>query len=474
MRHEGQGELDLGFDFEEPVFAVRSSSAGRLWWVLDRAWAGLGFDQVVGDSVFRSLVLARVVEPVSKLDSIRVLRDLGVGAPSYSTVRRRLRRCVEEGWRDRLEAACLDHARGADLRLCLYDVTTLHFETHQGDGFREPGFSKDRRLEPQITVGLLATAGGFPLVVNAFEGNKAETKTMLPVLRSFAAASGACGITVVADAGMMSQANLNALSDAGFGWVVGHPIPAEPFVVAQWRAAHPGRAIPDGKVFCQPVETGTKTKPRWAVIYYQYRTKRARRDIKGLDKTLAKARRAVAGLEPVKKNRFVQVTGGQITINEPLAADAYARAGLRAYITDQPYRGAKAPKHARLGGDEPTRAKELRRLRRAANTTITAYHQLWHVEAAFRMSKHDLQARPIFARLQDSIDAHLTIVFAALAIGHWIETTTGTSLRRVLHELRPIRRSHIEIAGHTITAEDPLSDQAKTIINTIHQATRPH
>lgn len=62
----------------------------------------------------------------------------------------------------------------------LYDVTTLYFETHDGDGFREPAFSKERRLEPQITVGLLTDAAGFPLMIEAFEGNKAETHTMLP------------------------------------------------------------------------------------------------------------------------------------------------------------------------------------------------------------------------------------------------------------------------------------------------------
>ena len=62
--------------------------------------------------------------------------------------------------------------------LLLYDVSTLYFETDTGDGFREPGFSKERRLDPQITIGLLTDSSGFPLMVEAFEGNKAETATM--------------------------------------------------------------------------------------------------------------------------------------------------------------------------------------------------------------------------------------------------------------------------------------------------------
>ena len=56
------------------------------------------------------------------------------------------------------------------------------------NGFREPGFSKERRLEPQITLGLLTDASGFPLTVESFEGHKAETATMLPVLNAFKAA----------------------------------------------------------------------------------------------------------------------------------------------------------------------------------------------------------------------------------------------------------------------------------------------
>jgi hypothetical protein len=53
----------------------------------------------------------------------------------------------------------------------------LYFETDAGDGFREPGFSKERRLEPQITIGLLTDSTGFPLEIGCFEGNKAECDT---------------------------------------------------------------------------------------------------------------------------------------------------------------------------------------------------------------------------------------------------------------------------------------------------------
>jgi hypothetical protein len=79
-----------------------------------------------------------------------------------------------------ISAACAAHATLGPASLVLYDVSTLYFETDQGDGFRQPGFSKERRLEPQITVGLLTDSYGFPLAVEAFEGNKAETPPWSP------------------------------------------------------------------------------------------------------------------------------------------------------------------------------------------------------------------------------------------------------------------------------------------------------
>ena len=81
--------------------------------------------------------------------------------------------------------------------------------------------SKERRLEPQITLGLLTDATGFPVTVEAFEGNKAETATMLPVINAFKAAHDLTEVTVVADAGMISEANQVALEAAGLSYFLG-------------------------------------------------------------------------------------------------------------------------------------------------------------------------------------------------------------------------------------------------------------
>ena len=183
--HANQDTFDLDDgqlgDDEAPIV---SSQARHLWEVLSTAYQVLGLDRVCGDDeVFALLTLARVIGPTSKLDPIRVLTEVGIGAPSYPTIKRRLPVYATPQWRDGLAAACAAHVVLGPATLVLYDVTTLYFETDEGDGFREPGFSQERRLEPQITVGLLTDARGFPLQVHAFDGNTAETKTILPVIR---------------------------------------------------------------------------------------------------------------------------------------------------------------------------------------------------------------------------------------------------------------------------------------------------
>jgi hypothetical protein len=275
-------------------------------------------------------------------------------------------------------------------------VSTLYFETDVGDGFREPGFSKERRLEPQITIGLLTDAAGFPLMVEAFEVNRAETTTMLPTIEAFMAAHRLPDVTVVADAPMISAANKKAIEQAGLSFILGMRIAEVPYVVQEWRRQHPGEQMPDGLILTQPWPAGPTDKRRDQVIYYQYRADRARRTLRGIDEQVAKAEKAVAGKVPVKRNRFIKLVGADKSVNRALEAKARALAGIKGYITNLP---------------NPT-----------ADFVIDAYHRLFQIEASFRMSKHDLAARPIYHHKRQSIDAHLTIVFAALAVGRLTKT----------------------------------------------------
>ena len=450
----GQAQLDLGMGVHsasEPL-PITSSRSAHLWEALCRAYEVLGFDTAAGaDEVFRDVVLARIIEPTSKADSLRVLEETGVPGPSYPTLNRRLPVYAKPVFRHALSQACAAHAKLGPASLVLYDVTTLYFETDAGDGFREPGFSKERRLEPQITVGLLTDADGFPLSVAAFEGNKAETATMLPVINAFKTAHQLTDVTVVADAGMISEANQVAMQAAGLSYVLGARIPFLPDVVREWRHKHAGEAIPDQLVLTQPWPATSSEKARGIpdrVTHYQFRHDRARRTLRGIDEQVAKAERAVDGHAPVKRNRFIQLSGATKSVNRDLEAKTRALAGWKAYTTN-------------LVGQP-------------AEFVIDAYHQLWRIEKAFRMSKHDLQARPIYHRTRDSIEAHLSIVFAAMAVSHWIEHQTGWSIKKFVRTARRYRTVTIQAGKQTLTAAEPPPDDLADALAKIHNSGGTH
>ncbi|SUA32761.1 transposase IS4 family protein [Mycolicibacterium smegmatis] len=99
-----------------------------------------------------------------------------------------------------------------------------------------------------------------------------------------------------------------------------------------------------------------------------------------------------------------------------------------------------------------------------ASFVIDAYHQLWHIEKAFRMSKHDLQARPIYHHLRESIEAHLSIVVAAMAVSHFIETQTGWSIKKFVRTARRYRTVKIKAGTQTLTAADPLPEDLRAVL----------
>ena len=423
---------------------VVDTAAQVLWQVLMGAYEQLGFD-VIDDEAFRALVLARIVEPVSKADSLRVLAELGVPGPSLRTVFRSLQRCVERDYRGMLAKAAL--ARSAATAagrasLVLYDCTTLYFETEEEDAFRKVGMSKERRVDPQIQVGLLVDPAGFPLEVHAFEGNTAETKTLVPVLESFQRRHGVLDMVVVADAGMLSADNLNALEDAGFGFIVGSRISKAPYDLAD-HFQRQGNYFTDGQILESTRVMGRGKNARTRRVVYQWSFKRQKRDDKSINKMIERAEKVVDGSRPMKKDRFVKVDGATKGVNWDLVERARQVAGLKGYVTNLPI--------DTMGGAG----------------VISAYHDLWQVEASFRMAKSDLRARPIFHRLRDSIEAHVTVVFAALAISRYLQEATGVSIKKLVRTLRTVRSATIEINGQRLTLDPELPEAAEDLLQSL-------
>ena len=127
--HANQPTLDLPAQsgVRPGVAVIEAKSSRLLVEVVRGSWERLGFD-VVDDEAFFQLVLARLVEPTSKLDSLRVIAELGLTPVHRNTFTNALRRCADEDYRDKVAQACFQHVwtdRGGDLSLLMYDVTTL-------------------------------------------------------------------------------------------------------------------------------------------------------------------------------------------------------------------------------------------------------------------------------------------------------------------------------------------------------------
>jgi hypothetical protein len=489
----GQGELDLGVEpaprkvplvapapeeaglFADPTRGGRrqqrrerprvsspqviGTSSRLLFDVLAAVYSTLGFD-AVGDETFRDLVIARIVEPTSILDTGRVLIDLGRKPASEKTMRRTLNRAHKRGYRDQIATACFHHATtSGDVSLCLYDVTTLYFEAENEDTLRKVGYSKERRVDPQVVVGLLVDRHGFPLEIGCFEGDQAETHTIVPIINQFAERHNLAHIVVVADAGMLSAKNLTALDEADLAFIVGSRATKAPIDLASHFRWH-GDAFTDGQIIdtitpkdtratendpakrAEPVWEPATHPGSWRAVW-AYSTKRAVRDNKTLTIQENRAREVIAGKKKAKTTRFVKTSNGNRSLDEASLARARRLVGLKGYVTNIP---------ANL---------------MPAAEVIASYHDLWHVEQSFRMSKTDLRARPMFHHTRDAIEAHLTIVFTALAVSREAQNRTGLAIRNLVRQIRPLRSATIAINGTQQALPPAIPDDKQKILDTI-------
>jgi hypothetical protein len=442
--HTGQQMLPIddgptgGRPIGEPL--VEGTASLIVWETLEAVYAWLGLDQI-GDNAFKALVLARIIEPTSKADTVRVLTELGVPGPTRVTFMRCLKRVIERDYRTMIAKACYARVvRDGGLALVLYDLTTLHFETDVEDRLRKVGMSKERRVDPQVTVGLLTTGAGFPLDVHLFEGNKAETKTLVPVLTGFAERHHIDDVVVVADAGMLSAANLVALEEAGFAFIVG----SKPSSAADDLADHfhrHGNAFTDRQTVEAKRAMGIGTQARERRVVYEYSFKRSQHDNRAINKMIERAEAVAAGTRPLKKDRFVKITDAVKGVDWDLVERARYLAGLKGHLTNIDTDTMDGPH------------------------VVAAYHELYQVERSFRMAKSDLAARPMFHRIRDSIEAHLTIVFAALAVSREAQARTGVSIKKIVQALRPLRTATISLGPQQITAPPRIPDHAQAILD---------
>jgi hypothetical protein len=224
LADQQQIDLDLGPDTGRSTDDHRQMSRWLIE-VIDTC-----FD-VTDNEAFFQLVAARIVEATSVNVASRVLGEIGIVPAHRNTFVRTLRRCTAHGYRDQVAQRGFEHSAAAgDLNLLRYDVTTLYFEAEKEDDLCKAGYSKERRVDPADRGRALGRPDRFPLEICCFEGNHAETRTIVPIARQFQERHGIEGVEMIiaADAGMLSATNLKDLDAAGLKFIVGSRVMKEP------------------------------------------------------------------------------------------------------------------------------------------------------------------------------------------------------------------------------------------------------
>ncbi len=157
-----------------------------------------------------------------------------------------------------------------------------------------------------------------------------------------------------------------------------------------------------------------------------------------------RAREVISGEKKAKTTRFVKTSGDKRVLDQTSLARARRLAGLKGYVTNIPATCMDAAE------------------------VIASYHDLWHVEQSFRMSKTDLRARPMFHHTRDAIEAHLTIVFTALAVSREAQNRTGLAIRNLVRQLRPLRSATIAINGTQQTFPPAITTHQRKILDALN------
>ena len=393
------------------------------------------------DTMLNDLVVIRIFEPASKLRSIELME-------TYFGIKHRRQRYYESArkWLDlkeRVEQLTIGFAKKQhdfDFSLLFYDVTTLYFETFTEDQLRRNGFSKDNKSQqPQIVVALIVTSEGFPIGYEVFSGNTFEGHTLIPVIRSFIKKHSVDHFTVVADAAMISTENVEALRAEKISYIVG----ARLGNVAADLLATIDANLPrtDGSIIRLKTDNG--------FLICSFSKKRYNKDKYEMQKQVDRAKSVLSQPSKVKKIKYLKSGESKMELNEKLIEKTKKLLGLKGYYTDI----------------EETVADNA--------TIISRYHDLYKIEQAFRVSKNDLQTRPIFHFKEEPIQLHMLICFMALAVSKHIEIKSSMSIRAFMTHCKKITDARLinKITNREIKMRTTVPDNIKEIIRKL---IRPH
>lgn len=401
-----QGMPELDFEGEalkraEEEMSLTDSVLSRIEYValdapkriLGKVFDSIGFGEM-GDDIFRSLVIARLSFPSSKRATVEYLKSYFEDDISLHRIYRYLDR-LNDSRQEAIQATSVRHTmnvHGGRIGVLFYDVTTLYFDSDSQDELRKPGYSKDgKHSSPQIVLGLLVSSDGCPLAYAIHEGSKYEGHTMLPVIRDFVDRYGLEDFVVVADSGMMSEANVADLEADGIQYIIGARIRNMSPEVRQWILAWDKNT---SEIVSLDLDGATGKR-----LLVGYSEKRAAMDARNRAKGLERLRKKYATGTITKSkimqrgyNKFLRVSGNDritVSIDETLVAEDERWDGLKGYVSN-----------AKLSNDK----------------IVEAYHELYNVEQSFRIAKSKLEIRPMFHFNAKRIKAHVCICFVALKV----------------------------------------------------------
>lgn len=357
--------------------------------IFGKIYDSIGFGKV-DKAMFRHLVIARLVFPLSKLKTVEYLyRYQGIHL-DIDAVYRFLDK-LNNQLKTQIEQITFAHTLKVlkgNLSVVFYDMTTLYFEASDEDDLRKTGFSKDgKHQNPQIYLGLLVGLGGYAIGYDIFEGSAYEGHTLIPFLEKITTRFNLGKPVVIADAGLLSLDNLKALEQENYQYIIGARIKNESKQIKQKILS---KKWTDSKVINIRKSDTTKL----IVAFSQKRAAKdehnRKRGLQRLEKQIKAGKLTKSSINNKGYNKCLKLKG-KLTIEidyEKFEVDQ-AWDGLKGYITN-----------TKLSGRQ----------------VIENYNNLWHIERAFRMSKTDLRIRPIYHRLKHRIEAHICINFTAYSI----------------------------------------------------------
>lgn len=362
--------------------------------ILGKTFDSIGFKEIK-DELFRYLVITRLVHPVSKLKTIDYLRRYNKIEIKKDEIYRFLDK-LNKRYKGQLEQIAFEHTAKIlhkKIAVVFYDITTLYFEASSEDDLRKLGFSKDGKSKnPQILLGLLVGQMGYPIGYDIFEGNKYEGKTLIPTIEKYVKRFGLAKPIIIADAGLLSKDNIEKLEGNDYQYIIGGRIKNE---TQEVKAKILALSLRDGAF-------GEIKKPNGSRLIVSYSSKRARMDESNRKRGLNRLEKIIASKTITKKqinnrgyNKYLKLSG---TLSAEIDYQKYQQDakwdGLKGYLTN-----------SKLPADE----------------VLENYGQLWQIEKAFRISKTDLRVRPVYHRLRQRIEAHISIAFAAYTVYKEIE-----------------------------------------------------